>query len=281
MSSVDKSVKVRTWDSGASGFVLSLGPSGLVEAYASEVDDHLDGSVIDPAVPPSLSNSEAVLGHRRLALLVRECFGPSSGMTRSPSVFTQSVANLYGSRMERGTLLDVGCGSLESLSWWRGKVDTVIGLDLFEGSSEVPGVEYRCIPASGAFPVETESVDFVIGIFVLEHVLDLEQSLVESHRVLRSGGTAVWITTLARPDFQVDPCLSLTHWRDFSVHQMSNPWIVPLSKLVSILEANRFTVSLWGTRFDQEATALDWRRLSVGENTDHEQVIIEARKFCP
>jgi ubiquinone/menaquinone biosynthesis C-methylase UbiE len=122
----------------------------------------------------------------------------------------------------------------------------------------------------------------VVAIFLLEHVLDLEQSLRETWRALRPGGTAVWLTTLTAPDSarHSSPRLSITHWRDFSAVPVEDiPWIVSLSALDDVLVDTGFAIGrLLGTRFRQGCGALQWSHLAPGRDTDWEQVLIEARK---
>lgn len=97
---------------------------------------------------------------------------------------------------KRGTLLDVGCGSGQSMSWFRCRWpewDT-LGLDVAREGLQAAraGGEERVLAGSALdLPLPDDCVDAVITLDVLQH-LPLgggdAQALREIHRVLRPGG---------------------------------------------------------------------------------------------
>ncbi len=97
---------------------------------------------------------------------------------------------------EQGTMLDVGCGSGQSLAWFRAlhpKWNT-LGIDVSpEGLAAARSAGERVLEASATdLPFATASFDLVLTYDVLQH-LPLEggdtRALLEIHRVLRPGGT--------------------------------------------------------------------------------------------
>ncbi|HEY3571525.1 MAG TPA: methyltransferase domain-containing protein [Thermoanaerobaculia bacterium] len=267
------------------GAVLSLGPEGLLQARTINDAPLSAPDIIDPALPTSMTGRKAALGHRRLARLIHDCFGPSSGISRSPSLFRRSIRTTYSDCYRNSRLLDVGCGDPCQLAAWLTEAAEVTGLDLFASRGVPPGVTYSQIPLSGLYPVESGGFDFAIGLFVLEHVLDLFQTLFETFRALRPGGIAVWVTTLSAKESEgdavaVQPCLALAHWRDFSCYRAGerSPWIVDFETLVRLACKIGFEVSLvLGTRLE-ESSDLKWRKLASDEASDCEQVLFEMRK---
>ena len=85
-----------------------------------------------------------------------------------------------------GRLLDVGCGAKPYASWMRygnGGISEYIGLDI------QPGAEVDVVVRPGeSWPIADGSVDGVLLLQVLEHVVDRERMLEEIARVLRPGG---------------------------------------------------------------------------------------------
>ncbi len=113
-----------------------------------------------------------------------------------------------------GTLLDVGCGSGQTMTWFRARWPgwRTVGLDVArEGLTAAHhGVGQRVFGASALdLPLPTASVDAVITLDVLQHLPfggGDERALREMHRVLRPGGL-VCIRTNAQswPSTEDDP----------------------------------------------------------------------------
>lgn len=92
------------------------------------------------------------------------------------------------------TLLDGGCGrEAPLLRKYLGRARELIGVDLVEFSTEIPGV--RLVQGDLARTgVESGSVDLVMARSVMEHVADPRAVYAEMHRVLRPGGHFVFLT---------------------------------------------------------------------------------------
>ncbi len=137
----------------------------------------------------------------------------------------------------RGTLLDVGCGSGQTMAWFRQRWpgwDT-LGLDLAREGLEAArsGGQERVLAASALdLPLPDRCVDAAITLDVLQH-LPLpggdSRALAEIHRVLRPGGLL-----FARANAQ-----SLPHTPDdpdYNFHKYTTP------ELLRKLEAAGFRV---------------------------------------
>jgi SAM-dependent methyltransferase len=84
-----------------------------------------------------------------------------------------------------GRVLDVGCGGKPYRSWF-GAVTEYVGLDVVPGSS-VDVV----VSSNDRWPLLDEHFDVLFSSQVLEHVENLEFTLLEMKRVLKKGGGAV------------------------------------------------------------------------------------------
>lgn len=94
----------------------------------------------------------------------------------------------------RGRLLDIGCGTKQKTLLIGEFVDEYIGVDhegTYHDKSNIDlfGTAYN-------IPVEAESFDSVICTAVLEHLEEPQQALVEAHRVLKTGGYAIYTMPL-------------------------------------------------------------------------------------
>jgi 2-polyprenyl-6-hydroxyphenyl methylase/3-demethylubiquinone-9 3-methyltransferase len=92
--------------------------------------------------------------------------------------------------------LDLGCGGgfmAEALSSRGARVigvdpwDTVLRIARTHAKTSKLDIQY-VVAAGESLPLDSNSVDRVVSVDVLEHVLDLRAVLAEIHRVLRPGG---------------------------------------------------------------------------------------------
>lgn len=93
-------------------------------------------------------------------------------------------------RHVRGRLIDIGCGTKPYQSLLAPHVDAHVGVD-HEGSIH----DLSRVDLSGTaydIPVEDASFDSALCSAVLEHLEEPERALRECHRVLKSGGVAVY-----------------------------------------------------------------------------------------
>ena len=91
-------------------------------------------------------------------------------------------------------LLDAGCGrTAPVLRKYLGKARRLIGVELVPFTDTVPGIEtYNADLAK--LPLETASVDVIMSRSVFEHLTDPEAVYREFARVLRPGGSVVFLT---------------------------------------------------------------------------------------
>ena len=95
-------------------------------------------------------------------------------------------------------VLDVGCGRGEyrddpvifrkNLRILKGKVTKIIGIDVDQNASDNPFLDEFYLIKDNAWPVESNSIDFILLDYVLEHISNPDQLFEEIHRVLKNGG---------------------------------------------------------------------------------------------
>ena len=105
-----------------------------------------------------------------------------------------------------GRVADLGCGVGHSFD--RLAPRETVGVDLDPGA--LRGQERRTVVADmRELPFAEREFDGVIAVHSIEHVPDPERALAEAARILRSDGTAVFVTpnrlTFARSDEIIDP----------------------------------------------------------------------------
>jgi len=105
-------------------------------------------------------------------------------------VLRQVPLHLAGARV-----LEVGCGTGKNSAWLVSQARELIALDFSPGMLDVARRRVRSSTArfvehdiTRPWPVDTESVDVVVGNLVLEHVRELAPVFAEAARVLRAGG---------------------------------------------------------------------------------------------
>ena len=103
-------------------------------------------------------------------------------------------------------VVDVGCGTGDLVRWLCGQGANVIGLDtpqMLEKAESSPRAGSETYLSGGAekLPLNDESADLIIYFASLHHAPPdmLADALSECHRVLKPGGSAVFIEPVARP----------------------------------------------------------------------------------
>jgi SAM-dependent methyltransferase len=105
----------------------------------------------------------------------------------------------------RGTLLEVGCGTASHLLALAGEFEAAIGTDVstemirvateaVAASPFADRVALRMDPAESLASVDDATVDVVLCVGALEHMVDRPAVVTQAHRVLRGGGRFVCLT---------------------------------------------------------------------------------------
>jgi SAM-dependent methyltransferase len=90
----------------------------------------------------------------------------------------------------KGRLIDIGCGLKPYIDLLSPYVTAHIGVDHKESLHNISNVDL--VGTAYQIPVDDASFDSAICTAVLEHLEEPEQALRECHRVLKSGGVAIY-----------------------------------------------------------------------------------------
>lgn len=118
-----------------------------------------------------------------------------------------------------GPVLDLGCGSGHA----RGHLAPrrSVGLDIDHASLASQDDRETVVADIRAIPFDAATFDSVLCVHAIEHVPDADPVLKESLRVLKPGGTAIFITpnrlTFGRPDEIIDPY----HYIEYDAAQLA------------------------------------------------------------
>ena len=131
------------------------------------------------------------LRHRLKELYRREMFIPTSvALFINPYFFirrgiAQAIAK--NAHYMVGTMLDFGCGSKPYKELVR--ADSYIGADIAVSGNDNPHRDVDVFYDGKSIPFLDRCFDSVLASEVFEHVFDLDSTLVELRRVLKTGGT--------------------------------------------------------------------------------------------
>jgi ubiquinone/menaquinone biosynthesis C-methylase UbiE len=159
----------------------------------------------------------------------------SAGSLRN-SHYEYFYTNYFGIDKQEYTdkaILDVGCGPRGSLEW-ADNVKERIGLDPLVDRYQQLGIDahkmsYVCAP-SEKIPSSDEHFDFVVSFNSLDHVDDIDKTLSEVTRVLKSNGLFLLITEINHIPTPTEPH---TISEDL-IERLSNDFYCEKSKLTSI-----------------------------------------------
>lgn len=117
-----------------------------------------------------------------------------------------------------GRLLDLGCGVGHSFSLLAPR--ETVGVDI--DPDALAGQDRETLVADmRELPFEGDSFESVLSVHSVEHVPDPERVIAEVSRILKPGGTAVFVTpnrlTFGRPDEIIDPF----HYIEFDAEQLA------------------------------------------------------------
>ncbi len=119
------------------------------------------------------------------------------------------IRRLLGRAAARGVLLEIGCGKAIHLIPLAGDFDRAVGCDISPemvriariaaaASASADRIELTVDPAEDLASIADGSVDAVLCVGALEHMLDRPRVLAQVHRVLRVGGSFVCLTPNGR-----------------------------------------------------------------------------------
>ena len=149
-------------------------------------------------------------------------------------------ANLLPSR---DPVLDLGCGVGHSFHYLHPR--RTIGIDLNIGALRGQS-RSTCVADMGQLPFRGGSFASVLSIQSIEHARDANCVLAEVARVLKTGGTAIFVTpnrlTFGRPNEIIDPY----HFREFDPQELQALCVKFFSRvdILGVFGSTRFN-ELW------------------------------------
>lgn len=114
-------------------------------------------------------------------------------------------------------VLDVGCGKghLNPFPWGDHPDVRLVGIDPDPEAQQNPWLaEFHLLEEGKPWAIPDGSVDLVVCRYVLEHVEDPDHFLSEVRRVLRPGGSFVFLTPS-----RYYPVMVVSHWLPHALHQ--------------------------------------------------------------
>jgi SAM-dependent methyltransferase len=144
-------------------------------------------------------------------------------------------------------ILDIGCGPRGSLEWADMAVERV-GLDPLVPQYLTMGAQHHKMTyvaaSSDAIPFPAEYFDIVCSFNSLDHVANLEKTIVEIKRVVHSGGFFLLITEVNHPPTPAEP--------------INLPWDI-------------------SQRFTDVFSIVEEKRYEIGNHNIHGQIFIDDR----
>lgn len=97
---------------------------------------------------------------------------------------------------KNGTLLDVGCWDGRKTKWWAKAYNAkhTIGIDSIKSAcikAQMRGIKTVVCDLNNKWPIKSQSIDCVVSNLVIEHIVDVDNFISESNRVLKHGGYVV------------------------------------------------------------------------------------------
>lgn len=165
----------------------------------------------------------------------RPILGATSTLLSSRKVFSGAVASVIRQLPSGSTVLEVGGNQAVSAAS-QGSVRYLVvdpaaesGQPFGVNGQHEPAPEQRVAGIAEDLPVHDSSVDCLVCLFVLEHLIEPRLALTEFRRVLRPGGTLL----LGMPvDDLSEGCPPFQHrWRFTSADSTTSPRTIPLRTL--------------------------------------------------
>ena len=123
--------------------------------------------------------------------------GMRGRLARGPSDWQAYHAMVQAELGPGMTVVEAGCGdgAVAPLPWERFPATRLIGLDVDPAAACNPALEsFALLEPGRPWPVEDSSADLVLARYVLEHVAEPRSFLAEVARVLRPGGSFLFLT---------------------------------------------------------------------------------------
>jgi ubiquinone/menaquinone biosynthesis C-methylase UbiE len=114
----------------------------------------------------------------------------------SPDHIREAVWKHFGDSFH-GVVLDIGSGNGGWIQYLKRseKIDRFLSTDISDdGASQIAGVEFTLADASVALPYESNSLDAISALEVIEHLVNPRNFMKEVARCLKPGATAI-VTT--------------------------------------------------------------------------------------
>jgi SAM-dependent methyltransferase len=95
------------------------------------------------------------------------------------------------------SVLEAGCGRTTRLARFRDRIDRLVGVDLDESGGRMNDAldEFAVADLCGTLPFADGTFDLVYANFVVEHLERPADAFAEWHRVLRTGGSVIVVTS--------------------------------------------------------------------------------------
>jgi SAM-dependent methyltransferase len=122
---------------------------------------------------------------------------PKEAPTFHPS-HTEVEADMLRQALAPGSrVLEAGCGRTTRLGGFRDQIDRLVGADMDESGGRANAAldEFVVADLCGTLPFDAGAFDLVYANFVVEHLEHPALAFAEWHRVLRSGGSVILLTS--------------------------------------------------------------------------------------
>jgi SAM-dependent methyltransferase len=114
------------------------------------------------------------------------------GWQSAPALYRSLIADRVSSTTR---LLDIGCGSSSFMAEVYARTPHTYGVDLdAEGLARNTVIAHTSVAGAEDLPFADASFDLVVLCWVIEHLEDPVRAFREIHRVLRTGGSVIFLT---------------------------------------------------------------------------------------